>query len=345
MQVLGEGSCCGAYNISSWLAQGGNHIDTSCDYQSQPDIAAAIAASGVARSKLWVTSKLNVENCSTNMTQAFYEQVLNPLQMTYVDLLLLHHAGRVEGDNRSPKPPCFDITLAGTKGSYYQCRMDTVQAFEDLRKAGLVRTWGVSNWQVRDLQQMYDQYGFYPPINQIENHPYWVEREVVSFCNRNGILVEAYAPMGDGTRSGMLSNPMFPPIAQAHGATVGQVVLAWELATGADIVIPRSSNPAHQAENLQLFGATGNVVVQLNETEIAAISSVNPYKKVRSRVRRLRVSARAGVGGRFACNSVLGGHSWTLTLTPPHLAAALSPVRPAASRPLQCYNTECQPWC
>lgn len=207
--------------------------------------------------------------------QALYQQVLDPLQTTYVDLLLLHHAGRWETDN-DPRPACWDPTLAGGQGSYYNCRLQTVQAFEALRAQGLIKAWGVSNWDVRDLQQMYQVYGYYPPINQIEFHPYWQAREVVAFCNKNGILVEAYAPMGDGDRSHMRDDPVFPPIAAAHGATIGQVILSWELATGADIVIPRSATPEHQLENLNLFSP----IVSLNETEIAAISSVKQYAKV-----------------------------------------------------------------
>jgi diketogulonate reductase-like aldo/keto reductase len=173
MPIVGQGSCCGTYNISSWLLQGGIHIDTSCDYGSQPTIAKAVQASGVPREQLWITSKINVESCATNMTQALYDLVLTPLQMDYVDLLLLHHAGRWETDN-NPHPPCFNLASAGPagNGTYYQCRLDTVIAYEALRKAGLIKTWGVSNWQVRDLQQMYDVYGFYPAINQIEHHPY-----------------------------------------------------------------------------------------------------------------------------------------------------------------------------
>jgi len=142
------------------------HIDTSVDYGSQPTIAAAIAASGIPRSQLWITSKLNVESCSTNMTQALYELVLDPLQMSYVDLLFIHHAGRWETD-KNQHPPCFDASLANGNGTYYNCRIQTIQAFESLRAQGLVRTWGVSNWEIRDLQQAYDVYGFYPPINQV----------------------------------------------------------------------------------------------------------------------------------------------------------------------------------
>ena len=202
MPIGGQGSCCGAYNISSWLSAGGIHIDTSCDYGSQPTISQAVVASGIPREKLWITSKINVESCATNMTQALYDLVLNPLQMQYVDLLLLHHAGRwvsarvggergtervgagaraltqttrppaipslppalspppppQETDN-NPHPPCFDLTKANAQGTYYNCRLQTVQAYEAIVAQGLARTWGVSNWQVRDLEQMYAAYG------------------------------------------------------------------------------------------------------------------------------------------------------------------------------------------
>lgn len=174
MPVVGQGSCCGSYNISTWLSQGGIHIDTSCDYGSQPTISQAVQASGIPRSKLWITSKLNVESCSLDMASDLNSLVLAPLQMEYVDLLLLHHAGRWETD-RNPHPPCFDAAAAGPagNGTYYTCRMQTVEAMEKLVAGGKVRTWGVSNWQVRDLQQMHDVYGYYPAINQIEYHVSW----------------------------------------------------------------------------------------------------------------------------------------------------------------------------
>jgi diketogulonate reductase-like aldo/keto reductase len=150
MPVVGQGSCCGTYNISSWLSAGGTHIDTSCDYGSQPTVGAAVRASGVPRSSLWITSKLNVESCAPNMTADLFSLVLGPLGMDYVDLLLLHHAGRWETDN-NPRPPCFDVTQAGPSGNgtYYKCRMQTVPAMQAIVAAGYARTWGVSNWQVR----------------------------------------------------------------------------------------------------------------------------------------------------------------------------------------------------
>ena len=100
------------------------------------------------------------------MTEALYTLVLDPLQMQYVDLLLLHHAGRWETD-KNPHPPCVDLSLANGKGTYYNCRMQTVVAMEALLEAGLIKSWGVSNWQVRDLEQMFETYGYYPSINQV----------------------------------------------------------------------------------------------------------------------------------------------------------------------------------
>ena len=275
LQVIGEGSCCGSYNISSFLSivGPGAHIDTSCDYGSQPDIAQAIAASGIPREQLWITSKLNVENISSDMTNALNVLVLEPLQTTYVDLLLIHHAGRMSTD-KNPHPPCFDSTLANTAGTYYPCRLQVIPALQALKSQGLIKQWGVSNWNVRDLTQAYDAYGFYPPINQIEIHPYFSASEVISFCNRHGILVEGYAPFGDYPRAQDVSDPIIAQIAANHSATPGQVILTYNMAIGADIVIPRSHTPAHQVENFNLF--TNPVV--LSEFEILAIGSARANK-------------------------------------------------------------------
>jgi diketogulonate reductase-like aldo/keto reductase len=251
------------------------------DYGSQPAINLAIKASNKPRSSLWVTSKLNVESCATDMSADMDNLVLAPLGLDYVDLILLHHAGRWETD-RNPHPPCFDASAAGPagNGTYYRCRMDTVQAMEKLVATGKARTWGVSNWQVRDLQQMFDLYGYYPAINQIEFHPWWKENDVVAFCNKHGILVEAYAPMGDGDRSHMRDFPLYAQLAQQYGVTTGQLIMTYELQSGADIVIPRSSQAAHQIENLNLFGPGKQPVVKISEVDIAAIASGHNYTKV-----------------------------------------------------------------
>jgi diketogulonate reductase-like aldo/keto reductase len=357
MPVVGQGSCCGAYNISSWLAAGGLHIDTSVDYGSQPTIAAAIQASGVPRSALWITSKLNVESCALDMSADLQALVLAPLQMDYVDLLLLHHAGRWETD-RNPHPPCFDASAAGPvgNGTYYQCRMDTVRAMEALVRAGKARTWGVSNWQVRDLQQMHDAYGFYPAINQIEHHPWWRESEVVSFCNKHGILVEAYAPMGDGDRTHMRDAPIFAQLAAQNNVTVGQLIMSYDLQVGADIVIPRSATPEHQVENLNLFGPGGAPVVTLSELDVAAISGNHTLSKACE----WWLCGAGTLGGGGVCSvALVGAAAWgAITLTRPLCALQLlthhlqhthctHTAQPWAHTAvlLSSDHTDCQPWC
>ena len=102
----------------------------------------------------------------------------------------------------------------------------------------------------------------------------------MAFCNKHGILVEAYAPVGDGDRSHMRDAPIFAELAAAHGVTVGQVIMSWDLQSGADIVIPRSATPQHQVDNLNLFGPGGVPVVTFSSPEVAAISSNHTYSKV-----------------------------------------------------------------
>ena len=94
MPVVGLGSCCGTYNVTAWIEMGYRHIDTSCDYGSQPAIGTAVRASGVPRSQFFITSKINPENYGPDVSEVVQQQVLSPLGTPYVDLLLMHHAGR-----------------------------------------------------------------------------------------------------------------------------------------------------------------------------------------------------------------------------------------------------------
>lgn len=117
-------------------------------------------------------------------------------------------------------------------------------------------------------------------LSSFRYHPWWRESEVVAFCNKHGILVEAYAPVGDGDRSHMRDAPIFAQLAAQHNVTVGQMILSWDLQSGADIVIPRSATAQHQVDNLNLFGPGGVPVVTLSSNEVAAISSNHTYGKV-----------------------------------------------------------------
>jgi len=269
--VVGIGSCCGTYNVTAWIAQGNRAIDTSCDYGSQPTIGAAIRASGIPRSQFFITSKINVESCSADVTSAVQTLVLQPLEVDYVDLLLLHHAGRWQTDS-NPRPPCFNLSDADIRGTYYQCRIETLQSFAAIQKKGLTKAFGVSNWEVRDLEQLVNVTGIVPAMNEIEFHPYWHTDDIISYCIEHGIFITAYAPYANN-HFGLFNDTHFPPIAQAHGVSVAQVILRWGLQYGANITIPRSMIAAHMLENVALFG------FDLTPAEMSSLQNL-PQQKV-----------------------------------------------------------------
>jgi diketogulonate reductase-like aldo/keto reductase len=101
----------------------------------------------------------------------------------------------------------------------------------------------------------------------------------VAFCNKHGIIVEAYAPMGDGDRTHMRDAPIFASLASSYNVTVGQLIMSYNLQAGADIVIPRSATPQHQVDNLNLFVAGGQPVVTIDEVDVAAMASNHTYGK------------------------------------------------------------------
>eukprot|EP01116_Phalansterium_solitarium_P001578 TRINITY_DN1138_c0_g1_i1.p1 TRINITY_DN1138_c0_g1~~TRINITY_DN1138_c0_g1_i1.p1 ORF type:complete len:312 (+),score=104.14 TRINITY_DN1138_c0_g1_i1:104-1039(+) len=270
MPVVGLGSCCETYNVTDWIALGNRHIDTSPDYGSQPAVGAAIRASGIPRSEFFVTSKLNVENCSADVTAAVKQMVLEPLGLDYVDLLLLHHPGRWATDTQ-PRPHCFNLSDANIRGTYYTCRIETMLSFVKLQQQGFMRAFGVSNWEIRDLEQLYNVTGIIPSVNQIEFHPYWHTDDVIDYCEQHGITVEGYAPLAN-TEFGLLQNPALAPIAAAHNVSAAQVVLRWDMQKGAAIVIPRSQVVAHMAQNVDIFD------FKLTPSEFASLDNFTQQK-------------------------------------------------------------------
>jgi len=269
MPVVGLGSCCGTYNVTAWIQLGNRHIDTSCDYGSEPTIGDAIRASGVPRGDFFVTSKINPENYGPDVTSVVQDQVLTPLGLDYVDLLLMHHAGRPESE--TTHPDCF--VPNDPQGTYYKCRIETYQSMMQIQKTGHVRAIGVSNWEIRDLQQLFNATAQWPAVNQIEFHPYWHTDDLVNFCNDHGVSVTAYAPMGAYPRSLDIENDVINNLAKSRGKSVGQIVLRWELQKGADTVVPRSKTPSHMQENVDIFDFT------LTTSEVASMDNF-PQKKV-----------------------------------------------------------------
>lgn len=168
MPAIGLGTCCGTYNATEWLRLGGRNLDTSMDYGSQPNLGNVVRASGIPRAEIVITSKLNPATYGPDMADAMQQNVLGPLQMDYVDLLLLHHAGVKPTSTKNP--PCFDASLPSSEGTWSKCRVQAWGALLKLQKAGKAKAVGVSNFIQRDLEQLYNATGVWPAVNQIETH-------------------------------------------------------------------------------------------------------------------------------------------------------------------------------
>lgn len=142
--------------------------------------------------------------------------------------------------------------------------VDTWKAMIQLRKDGLVRSIGVSNFTAAHVERLEQETGVLPAVNQIEMHPRFPQEELRAVHEAKGIVTESWSPLGRGHR--LLADPEIVAVAEAHGVTPGQAVLRWHTQLGA-LPIPKSADPGRQRENLDLFG------FELTADELARISA------------------------------------------------------------------------
>ncbi|WP_294569015.1 aldo/keto reductase [uncultured Arthrobacter sp.] len=222
---------------------GYRHIDTAKIYGNEAGVGRAIAASGIPTEDLFITTKLWNSDQGYESTLAAFDKSMEKLGLETLDLYLIHW-------------------LQPKQGKY----LDTWKALIELQNQGRVRSIGVSNFTIEALQEIIDETGVVPVINQVESHPYFSQPELRAFHAEKGILHEAYSPLGSG--KGLLEDPVLKDIAAKHGATPGQVVLAWHLALG-NVVIPKTVTESRIAENWAALD------VQLADEDIQAISALD----------------------------------------------------------------------
>ena len=202
--LLGTGGGGGGYNVSAWLGvtsgmtTGFDSAYTYCYNSAAPfcshvAIYDAVSAAGLDPTTLFYVSKIEPEDFGPTAYMSGFGRVvdrgiLQDLAIARLDMLMAHQAGRHETDSNY-HPPCFDASGAGGNGTYYPCRVQMMQSFLQIQKQGLARSVAVSNWQVRDLQQVFDATGVFPAANEIEVHPYWHEDDTIAFCRSHNITV------------------------------------------------------------------------------------------------------------------------------------------------------------
>ncbi|MDR6558068.1 diketogulonate reductase-like aldo/keto reductase [Arthrobacter pascens] len=207
--------------VEEALEAGYRHIDTAAAYRNEAGVGAAIAASGLPREDLFITTKLR-NGEQGNAPEAF-QSSRKALGLDYVDLYLIHW----------PVP---------SQGLY----TDAWKALEKVYGSNEVRAIGVSNFLEDHLDVLLAGAGVVPAVNQIELHPTFQQAGVAEKCRSLGIAVEAYSPLGQGAD---LNAGAVTALARERDATPAQIILAWHLAAGT-IVIPKSSSPARMRENL-----------------------------------------------------------------------------------------------
>lgn len=228
--------------VTTALEVGYRHIDTAEMYGNEVGVGEAVRDSGIDRSQLFVTSKLNNQYHDPTDALAAFDRSLADLDIGYLDLFLIHW----------PMPGVGDFVA-------------TWQAMEQMLATGNVRAIGVSNFHEAHLDRVLESSQIVPAVNQIEVHPFLNQDRLRAYCRERGIAIEAWSPIARGK---VLADPTIVGIAERISRTPSQVVLRWHVQRG-DIVFPKTSHRERMIENIDIFD------FQLTDEDMAAITGLD----------------------------------------------------------------------
>ncbi|MGQ0524517.1 MAG: aldo/keto reductase, partial [Betaproteobacteria bacterium] len=213
--------------VAAALKVGYRHIDTAWKYGSEKGVGAGIRASGVARSEIFLCTKVSHEYLRAADFARSVDESLRNLQVDYVDLLHVHW------------PTVDNIPLAETMGALAKAKRD-----------GLTRHIGVANFNIALLDEAIRLCPEPLVTLQAEYHPYLDQSRVLAYCRSKGLVFTAYCPLARGR---LFNDPVLREMATKKGKTIAQIALRWQMQQGNIAAIPRSSNPKHIAESLDVF--------------------------------------------------------------------------------------------
>jgi len=226
-------------SLDAALKSGYRLIDTAQVYKNESDIGRALATLmpkyGLKRQDLFITSKLSTLNMSSEKVRPSVERSLIDLQLDYLDLFLIHHA----------KPDWLDAQDPKVKDA----RRDTWLELEKLHAEGKLLAIGVSNYEIRHLDEI-AQYGtVQPSVLQVEFHPHYCRRDLLTEVRRRGIHFQAFTSLGRNNPT-LISEPLLIELAQKYKCPIAHILLAWPMCQGI-AVIPKSANPDRVRENFE----------------------------------------------------------------------------------------------
>lgn len=232
-------------SVKAALQSGYRLVDTAQAYGNEDAVYKGIKDSKIDRKDLFITTKISPDNMRNHRVEESLKESINKLGGDYLDLVLIHWP---------------------VKGEVQQ----TWEILEKYVKNGKVRAIGLSNFNPHHIEDLMKYAKIKPVINQIEIHPYMTQFGPSGFTFKNGIQVEAWSPLGTGT---VLKDPTLAEIAKAHNKTPAQIVLRWLMQRGI-VAIPRSSNPEHIKENIEIFD------FKLSPEEMEIINGLNKNQRV-----------------------------------------------------------------
>ncbi|MGO4182720.1 aldo/keto reductase [Paenibacillus sp. TAF43_2] len=236
-------------SVKAAIKNGYRSIDTAAIYGIETGVGQgireALAEYNVTRGELFVTSKVWNADLGYESTLAAYEATLNKLGLDYLDLYLIHWP--VEGKFQ-----------------------EAWRALETLYKDSRVKAIGVSNFQIHHLETLMKDAAVKPMINQVELHPQLTQKELIDYCKKQGIQIEAWSPLMQGQ---LLDHPVLKEIAEKHNKSIAQVILRWDLQHGI-VTIPKSTKEHRIIENCNVFD------FELSESELSRIDALNQNLRV-----------------------------------------------------------------
>jgi diketogulonate reductase-like aldo/keto reductase len=238
-QITDQSEC--ERSVVEAIQTGYSHIDTAASYQNEEAVGRGIKKSGVARDKLFVTTKLWIQSNGYAGTRKAFENSLKRLQLDYIDLYLIHQPfGDVYGEWR---------------------------AMEELYRQGKARAIGVSNFQPDRIMDLMIHNKITPAVNQIEVNPFNQQIDAQKFLQENNVQVEAWAPLAEG-KNNIFKNELLLQIAAKHKKSVAQVILRWLVQRGI-IALAKSTRKERMLENISAFD------FELSEEDMAAITTLD----------------------------------------------------------------------
>jgi methylglyoxal/glyoxal reductase len=227
------------------LKIGYRHIDTAYIYGNESDVGKALHDSGIHRDEVFITTKLwNTREVGYDSAVLACKESLQRLGLKYIDLYLIHWPVHGIGNNT----------------------IEIWKAMVNLLREGKARAIGVSNFAIDDLKQILNDSGVVPAVNQVEFHPFLYQKDLLSFCRKNGIQLEAYSPLTRGRR---LSHPSIVNIAKKYdNKTPAQILIRWSLQHNL-VVIPKSVHEERILENCQVFD------FELEDEDMKPLDSLN----------------------------------------------------------------------